>query len=136
MGFELEDIENAVKMACKWGIRGPNGISILRMWEEMKKSDQTLSWCKRDPGKVPATLVLTDDVTNVELHFPVCDPRSGKADIRGADGDMYYFHAALLHELVHAYGRMKGRGSCDARADRVGKHMNDKITELWNPRWA
>ena len=135
MGFCITDIDYAVSLAKRWNIPGPAGMPIERMWQDMKSREmpQTLQFV---PTKRKARTTATDTAGgNTTIEFPKCNPRSGAKDIRGEDG-MYYFHAAIIHELIHAYGRMKRTGgtsltahtgSYPEEAQSAGTKMNDNL---------
>jgi RHS repeat-associated protein len=129
LGFTFDDVERAVIFAGGCGILGPDNMSIIQMWKEMKvEFKEKVKWWKSQE-KVPSTHALTDAACNVTIHFPKCNPYSMKKDIPGEDGQMFYFRAAILHELVHAYGRMQGKGAFVEDAVRVGNQVNACIEQ-------
>ena len=133
LGFTLEDVEFAVRLAHKCGIRGPDGMSLLRMYLQMLQCPETLSWRLSNSSDTPATLVYPPTSRNPEITWPKkADPKSRQKDTPGTGGSMFYFHAAVLHELVHAYGRMTGQGDLDRDAVRVGNELNRLIDEMLN----
>ena len=136
LGFTLRDVEAAVSQAHKCGIKGPGGMSLLRMYLQMIQSPNTVSWMPPNHNaKTPQTLVVGDSC-NPKIMFPKCNPNSGKKDIPGTGDSMFYFPAAVIHEMVHAYGAMTGQGSLDAEAVRIGNELNRCIQQCVGERGA
>jgi RHS repeat-associated protein len=132
LGFTLSDIQSAVLFANRCGIEGPDGKKLGHMYLEMLRHSRTVKWeelsAKAKEPKTPrirTTLWITG--CNPVILFPRCDPASGNKEFLGEDGQLYYFHAAVLHELVHAYGRMTEQGPLTQEANRIGRAVNDCI---------
>jgi hypothetical protein len=111
---------------------------MSQMWQEMKDDKQSLlTWVVCRPDKGEKNSPTTNHLPTLEqfptIHFPKCDPASGKNNIIGADEVGYYFQAALLHELVHAYGLMMRKNPLEQDAFRVGREMNDYLETLLKP---
>jgi RHS repeat-associated protein len=142
MGFCMADSDRAVVLAHQFGVKAPDGKTIWQMWTLMKdkKMPQTLTFT---PTKNKADAVRTETKqgsSDPTIHFPKCDPTSRAKDIPGDDG-MYYFPAAIIHELIHAYGRMTGKGdealethkgSFPKEAQAAGVLMNDRLDWYYN----
>jgi RHS repeat-associated protein len=136
LGFTLEDVKNAVAFARACKIEGPDGMDLQVMYNEMVGHRRTVTWKELSPDaknpkmpRVHTTPFLW--ICNPVIHFPRCNPCSGNKDFVGEDGLAYYFHAAVLHEIVHAYGRMTKQGALAEAADRIGRAVNHCIDNCY-----
>jgi hypothetical protein len=60
--------------------------------------------------------------------MPKVNPNSGKQDIMGCKGTKFYFEAAVVHELIHAYFRLKGKhDESETQAALYGNIVNAYI---------
>jgi uncharacterized protein RhaS with RHS repeats len=131
IGFTYGDIFAAFRMADEAGITGPDGQRMLALLQEMLASDKTVAWKKLKNNEIPETTALVETKAypgNATISFPKCDPHSLKKDIRGKANTRYYFHAAIMHEMIHAYQDMKGQaGHTEEEQEKEPRRIGDAL---------
>jgi hypothetical protein len=137
MGFTLPDVEFAFRLADMCGIKGPDGKSLLTVLAEMKSSQQKINWVERDG--IPETVNAPGACTypcNPTIRFPKSDPDSKTKDIQGTGNSRFYFPAALIHEMMHAYDGMMGQVPIGGEHERekepgrIGNELNKCIDDM------
>jgi len=111
IGFTYNDILTAFVMAQKAGIKGPGGDDMLQILLKMLQSPIAVSWTKINITNTPETRHEKKSrayPSDARIYFPKCVPWSGQREICGERGTKFYFHAAILHEMIHAYQAMTG----------------------------
>jgi RHS repeat-associated protein len=133
LGFTYGDIVQAFLMAEAAGITGPDGKRMLAVLQQMLASEKTVGWKRIKISEIPSTKAYAEAKSypcDATIRFPKCDPRSLKRDLRGRGKTRFYFHAAILHEMVHAYQDLIGQaGDTEEEAEkeptRIGLALND-----------
>jgi RHS repeat-associated protein len=136
MGFDYNDIRRVFERAARCGITyGPDNMPIYQVLQGILSSDKTLNFkeLKRTGGSgnntpytAGPTETLADTLRPVSptIYFPKVDPNSKTPDITSVDKGKYYFDAALLHEMIHAYEYMNKK----IDTSDVEKTQSDQVT--------
>jgi len=143
LGFTLDDVHSIIIAAIRCGIKGPGGVSMALIYQELLLSRYEVSWVLSEEGEGPSHRTGPgaygegqDDGADATIFVPAIEVGSCQENIPMADTEstsiMAYGEVAILHELMHAYQAVTGTmpGSEDqqeAMPIDIGNRLRDCI---------